>query len=50
LDEIALKVTELCIERKAIGRSMHDVSQAIKALDNTLGAVAFLFSVFALSM
>ncbi len=50
LDEIALKVTELCIERKAIGRSVHDVSQAIKALDNTLGAVAFLFSVFALSM
>lgn len=49
LEEVALKVAELCNERKAIARSMHDVSQAIKALDNTLAAVALLLSVFALS-
>lgn len=49
LDEMVLKITELCNERKAIARSMHDVSQAIKALDNTLGSVALLISVFVLS-
>lgn len=46
LEEITLKLTEVCIERKSIARSMHDVSQAIKALDNVLGSVAFLLSVF----
>ncbi|CZR63877.1 uncharacterized protein PAC_13774 [Phialocephala subalpina] len=48
LDEISMKVEELCLERKAIARSMHDVSQAIKALDNVLSAVALLLSLFAL--
>jgi len=49
LDEMTLKVTELSLERKAIARSMHDVSQAIKALDSVLSAVALLFSIFTLS-
>ncbi|KUJ14457.1 uncharacterized protein LY89DRAFT_589788 [Mollisia scopiformis] len=48
LDEISMKVEELSLERKAIARCMHDVSQAIKALDNVLSAVALLLSVFAL--
>ncbi|KAL5332055.1 hypothetical protein ACEPPN_001598 [Leptodophora sp. 'Broadleaf-Isolate-01'] len=49
LDEITMKIAELCLERKAIARSMHDVSQAIKALDNVLSSVALLLSIFALS-
>lgn len=49
LDEATMKLTEISVERKALARSMHDVSQAIKALDNTLSAVALLFSLFALS-
>jgi len=49
LDEIMMKVTELSLERKSIARSMHDVSQAIKALDNVMSSVAFLLSLFALS-
>ena len=49
LDEITMRFTELCMERKAIARSMHDVSQAIKALDNVLSSVALLLSIFALS-
>jgi hypothetical protein len=49
LDEITMKLTELCLERKAIARSMHDVSQAIKALDSVMSSVAFLLSLFALS-
>jgi Ca2+-binding EF-hand superfamily protein len=49
LDEITMKLTELALERKAIARSMHDVSQAIKALDNVMSSVAFLLSLFALS-
>ncbi|KAL2065215.1 hypothetical protein VTL71DRAFT_2884 [Oculimacula yallundae] len=48
LDETTMKLAELCMERKAIARSMHDVSQAIKALDNVLSSVALLISVFAL--
>lgn len=48
LDEITMRFTELCMERKAIARSMHDVSQAIKALDNVLSSVALLLSIFAL--
>ena len=49
LDEITMKLTELSLERKAIARSMHDVSQAIKALDSVMSSVAFLLSLFALS-
>jgi hypothetical protein len=49
LDEITMKVNELSLDRKAIARSMHDVSQAIKALDNVMSSVAFLLSLFALS-
>jgi hypothetical protein len=49
LDEISMKLVELAQERKAIARSMHDVSQAIKALDNVMSSVAFLLSLFALS-
>jgi hypothetical protein len=44
-----MKLTELSLERKAIARSMHDVSQAIKALDSVMSSVAFLLSLFALS-
>ena len=49
LDEMTMRFAELCMERKAIARSMHDVSQAIKALDNVLSSVALLLSIFALS-
>lgn len=49
LDETIMKVIELCEERKAIAKSMHDVSEAIKALDNVLSAVALLISIFTLS-
>ncbi|KAE8444835.1 hypothetical protein EG329_014190 [Mollisiaceae sp. DMI_Dod_QoI] len=49
LEEIAMKVEELSLERKAIARSMHDVSQAIKALDSVLSAVGILLSFFALN-
>jgi hypothetical protein len=49
LDEISMKLAELAQERKAIARSMHDVSQAIKALDNVMSSVAFLLSLFTLS-
>lgn len=49
LDEMTLRVSEISSDRKAIERSMHDVSQAIKALDNVLSCVALLFSIFALS-
>ena len=49
LEEMTLRVREISSDRKAIERSMHDVSQAIKALDNVLGSVAFLLSIFALS-
>jgi hypothetical protein len=48
--EMMLKLTEVSLDRKAIARSMHDVSQAIKDLDNVLSAVALLLSFFALSM
>jgi hypothetical protein len=49
LDEISMKLAEFAQERKAIARSMHDVSQAIKALDNVMSSVAFLLSLFTLS-
>jgi hypothetical protein len=49
LNEITMKLTELSLERKALARSMHDVSQAIKALDSVMSSVAFLLSLFALS-
>lgn len=49
LDEMTMRLIELCLERKAIARSMHDVSQAIKVLDNVLSSVALLLSIFALS-
>lgn len=49
LDEITMKLGELSLERKAIARSMYDVSQAMKALDNVLSAGALLLSIFALS-
>ncbi|TVY83240.1 putative MscS family protein [Lachnellula suecica] len=48
LEEMILRVREVSSDRKAISRSMHDVSQAIKALDNVLGSVAFLLSIFVL--
>lgn len=48
LDEMVLRVTEICVSRKAIAKSMHDVSQAIKALDKVLVAVVLLVSVFVL--
>lgn len=48
LDEFTMKITELALDRKAIARSMHDVSQAIKALDNVMSFVALLLSLFAL--
>ena len=49
VEEMSLRVKEISSDRKAISRSMHDVSQAIKALDNVLGSVAFLLSIFVLS-
>lgn len=50
LEEMVMRINELSLSRKAIAKSMHDVSQAIKALDSTLSAVALLLSVFALSI
>ncbi|TVY38847.1 putative MscS family protein [Lachnellula occidentalis] len=49
LEEATLRVKEIASDRKAIEKSMHDVSQAIKALDNVLASVAFLLSIFALT-
>jgi hypothetical protein len=49
LDDITIKVIELALERLAIASSMHDVGQAIKALDNVIPPVVFLLSLFSLS-
>lgn len=46
LDEMILTVTEVGRGRKALARSMHDVDQAIKVLDNLLSTVVFIISVF----
>lgn len=48
LDEMIMRVTELSTARKAIAKSMHDVSQAIQALDNVASSVCFLISIFVL--
>ncbi|TID25003.1 putative serine threonine protein kinase protein [Venturia nashicola] len=46
LDEMILTVTEIGRGRKALARSMHDVDQAIKVLDNLLSTVVFIISIF----
>lgn len=48
LDEMIMRVAEISTTRKAIGKSMRDVSQAIKALDRTLTSVVALVAVFVL--
>ncbi|KAI9745901.1 MAG: hypothetical protein M1818_000582 [Claussenomyces sp. TS43310] len=48
LDEMIMRIAEISTTRKAIARSMRDVSQAIRALDQVLSGAALLFSVFAL--
>lgn len=48
LDEMILMVTEIGRERKSVASSMHDVDQAIKALDALLGTIVFVISVFVL--
>lgn len=45
LDEMVLTVTEHGRERHAIANSMHDVDQAIKALDRLLGVGVFIAAV-----
>ncbi len=49
LDEMILTVTEFGRERKSIATSMHDVDQAIDALDGLLGTVVFIICVFVFS-
>ncbi|KAF2191135.1 serine/threonine protein kinase-like protein [Zopfia rhizophila CBS 207.26] len=46
LDEMILTVTEFGRERKAIATSMHDVDQAINALDGLLGTIVFIVCIF----
>lgn len=45
MDEMALTLTEFAKRRKALNRSMHDVDEAIDALDGLLMAVAFVIGV-----
>lgn len=46
LEEMILTVTEFGRERKSIATSMHDVDQAITALDALLGTVVFIICIF----
>ncbi|KAF2872076.1 Mechanosensitive ion channel-domain-containing protein [Massariosphaeria phaeospora] len=46
LDEMILTVTEFGRERKSIASSMHDVDQAINALDALLFTIVFIVCVF----
>jgi len=49
LEEMILTVTEFGRERKSINSSMHDVDQAINALDALLSVIVFVVCVFVLS-
>jgi len=46
LEEMILTVTEFGRERKSIATSMHDVDQAISALDALLGTIVFIVCIF----
>ncbi|KAF2712081.1 hypothetical protein K504DRAFT_488586 [Pleomassaria siparia CBS 279.74] len=46
LEEMILTVTELGRERKSIATSMHDVDQAINALDGLLFTMVFIVCIF----
>ncbi|KAF2280111.1 uncharacterized protein EI97DRAFT_491619 [Westerdykella ornata] len=46
LEEMILTVTQFGRERKAIATSMHDVDQAINALDGLLSTIVFVICVF----
>ncbi|KAF2204819.1 hypothetical protein GQ43DRAFT_468757 [Delitschia confertaspora ATCC 74209] len=46
LEEMILTVTQFGRERKAIATSMHDVDQAINALDGLLSTIVFIVCVF----
>jgi hypothetical protein len=46
LEEMILTVTQFGRERKAIATSMHDVDQAIDALDGLLSTIVFIVCVF----
>lgn len=46
LEEMILTVTEFGRERKSIASSMHDVDQAINALDGLLFAIVFIVCIF----
>ena len=49
LEEIILTVTEFARERKSIATSMHDVDQAINALDALLFTIVFIICIFIFS-
>ena len=49
LEEMILTVTQFGRERKAIATSMHDVDQAINALDGLLSTIVFIVCVFIFS-
>ncbi|KAF2747945.1 hypothetical protein M011DRAFT_493868 [Sporormia fimetaria CBS 119925] len=46
LEEMILTVTEFGRERKSIATSMHDVDQAINALDGLLSTIVFIVCIF----
>lgn len=46
LEEMIFTVTEFGRERKSIATSMHDVDQAIRALDGLLSTIVFIVCVF----
>lgn len=49
LEEMILTVTEYGRERKAMASSMHDVDQAINALDGLLFTIVFVVCIFVFS-
>jgi hypothetical protein len=49
LEEMILTVTEFGRERKSIATSMHDVDQAINALDALLSTIVFIVCIFIFS-
>jgi hypothetical protein len=49
LEEMILTVTEFGRERKSIATSMHDVDQAINALDGLLFTIVFIVCIFVFS-
>lgn len=49
LDEMILTVTDYARQRKSINTSMHDVDQAINALDGLIFTIVFIVCIFVIS-